>query len=603
MDFDLLINKKKNAEAYKEQIINLKSELSEIESKSKMTKFPEEKKQLEEEIVKKNEEIEECQKKYDIKKEFIVADIEKAKSEVEGIYQRIEEKKISKDEYKELLDKKKENEEELKECLDKKIPELEEKMNSLISEAKNMGYDFDITSLAKELEGQVAYKKYLEEENSEIDEKIKNVIVIEDNMEELKYITYLKMRLINLNYDNLENWYEKEMQDERFLKTLQPEKPTKPEKLAQSEQQEKLEEPTKTEAQIKSKQSIQPKVQKQQIQPNEPVQKQPVQIKPKQPIQPKIPTPKQPAQSTQQTKPTPSTVIYSGRKKELIKVSINPKNGKIIYYEKENNGVIKKCEKNIDYSKQYFSNKEIQDIIKQSKKDLKLNLNTLYKKIDPNILEIIKDNKSLVNKYVKSIYGKTLLPFDVEYNLHGINKSALSIKEIHNVNKIARRANKIDNATVKKDSFIERVKGTISKGTNKLLQENNPRHFVSKKINKVAMQTDRIGTKIRGYFKGKNVVQRNIDDINVQRYYQEKLNNINIDTQSDREKFKQRLQAFKKNSKHYFSKKLDKSNLINNIKMNTKIAGRKITGYINGENPLKVKSDVIKIKDSYDKSR
>ena len=213
MDIDLLINRKKNAEIYKEQISALKEEISQLKSKKTLTMFLEERKQYEQEIENKEQELEECQAKYNEKRTLIEDDIEKEKNEFKKQYKEMEGRKIAKKDYEELAENKKEKEEELKQYTDIEIPELQEKINSVTNKALTMGYDFDIASLAKDLENKVAYKTYLQEEIDGINARLDDSIVVEDNMEKLKNVLYFDMRLADLNYDNLENWYEKELQN------------------------------------------------------------------------------------------------------------------------------------------------------------------------------------------------------------------------------------------------------------------------------------------------------------------------------------------------------------------------------------------------------
>ena len=551
MDFKLLISRKKNAEAYKEQIAALKDEITQIKSKKQLTMFLEEKKQYEQEIESKMQEIEECQTKYDEKKALIEADIEKAKTEFEKQNEEIEGNKISKEKYEELVESKKEKEEELKEYLEIRIPELQEKINSVTSKATTMGYDFDIASLAKELEDQVSYKTYLQEEIGELDEKLKDTIVIEDNMEELKYVTYFKMRLVSLNYDNLESWYEKEQQLREEIEPKQP--------------------PVQ-----------QPPVQQPPVQ-DPPTPKPPVQDPPTQ----KPPVKKSPVQPH---KGVDYNAFFSNEYKEKYgrpanetTISIDAETG-MVYCNRTINGMQYKTNYSLDkvFENKKNIRKELCSFLENfgEKKTLAL-IKRHHRKMNPAVLKVLLEEQEieLTEAYVEAVVNgdKSKLPFD-EYTTNLEGNFSVTEKTFRELNRHALRDNKNLGTNFKATPWYT-IKKFLTRIPGKKLLASKWIGKLPEPISEEKLSEEEKGFKIRPY------------------------REIKKDLRSDKSKFMESLKVFPKETLskayHYTSKKLNRSRLLNNIRMHGEIAGRKITGYVKRENPLKVKSDVDRIKEDY----
>lgn len=570
MDFNLLIDKKGNAEVYNEQIKTLKNEISELKTKMELTMFNEEKQQYKQEIDSKNQEIEECQNKYNEKKTLIEADIEKAKVEFENEYSKIEKGKISKADYEKIEKDKEAKEKEIEDC-SKEISELQEKINSVTSKAESLGYDLDIASIAKKLEEQVAYKTYLQEEKNEIAEKLKDAIVIEDNMEELKYISYNKMRLADLNYDNLESWYKKEQEYIEEFKSTQPQpaqtQPTQTnyDQFLSKEFAEKY---------GPQKQPIQP--QSTQSQPAQPktAQPKPAQPKPAQ-SQPTQSQPTQPQSVSTNIKPQPATKQV---KQQHIK--IDALNGMLCYYDGKNDF---SKDVGLNYPKKYWKNENILKAVDVVAELCGMEPENLAKKCDPNVINLLsleKDNKTLI-QYVSAMANETQPPFDILYNLKGMyNCETLTNREKRYMARCAKNIEKTG-LYVERDSLKDRIKGWIYSH----LDDNTSTKAVAE--NKRKMLAD--PNDKNNIFSSNKLKEKAENDLS-------KPTNVKTNP------FKKGLEVTVKGinkAYHYTSKKLNRSKLVNNIRMRGEIAGRKITGYFKGENSLKVKSDVNKIKEDY----
>ena len=72
-----------------------------------------------------------------------------------------------------------------------------------------------------------------------------------------------------------------------------------------------------------------------------------------------------------------------------------------------------------------------------------------------------------------------------------------------------------------------------------------------------------------------------------------------ISSIKDRASFLNDLKVLPKKAYHYTSEKLNKSKLLNNVRMHGAIAGRKITGYLRRDNKLNIESDINKMKEDY----
>ena len=72
-----------------------------------------------------------------------------------------------------------------------------------------------------------------------------------------------------------------------------------------------------------------------------------------------------------------------------------------------------------------------------------------------------------------------------------------------------------------------------------------------------------------------------------------------ISSIKDRASFLNDLKVLPKKAYHYTSQKLNKSKLLNNVRMHGAIAGRKITGYLRRDNKLNIESDINKMKEDY----
>ncbi len=577
MDIDLLINRKKNAEIYKEQISALKEEISQLKSKKTLTMFLEEKKQYEQEIENKEQELEECQAKYNEKRTLIEDDIEKEKNEFKKQYKEMEGRKIAKKDYEELAENKKEKEEELKQYTDIEIPELQEKINSVTNKALTMGYDFDIASLAKDLENKVAYKTYLQEEIDGINARLDDSIVVEDNMEKLKNVSYFDMRLADLNYDNLENWYEKELQN--------------------SVQDSLVQDPPVQDPPMQDPPVQDPLVQDPPVQ-DPPVQDPPVQNPPVQ-----NPPVTQPQTKLRKTKNGFSKILKSS-------IKIDAQSGRI-YYTNEKNDQVK--EAGIEYPKEYWNDKHILNLLAGIAKRYDIEPEVVARRCDPNIINMLADNPNELECYVDAIYGEKQLPinFEVSYNLKGMyDVDFLKNSEKRYMARRARYAGLVG-AKVEKDALLDRIKGFVkshvSKNTRNKLVEAKKKELLTN-FTGGDIYSSKEKESIMNFKGSRNEFLDFCESLKQQNYDMSELKSTiyiklkeynNVPKENFIDKLKVAPRETMKQLYHYTSDKLNKSKLLNSVKMNSKIVGRKITGYVNGENPLKVKSDVNKIKEDY----
>lgn len=491
MDFskiELLINKKENAEAYKSEINNLDKELEEIKRRRQLTIVKEEKDMLEDERVNKESKKDEYNRIYKEKVENIEKEIlEFKEAELQRI-QELENKKISRDEMEKIKAKREEMKEESKqyeEYIEKARIEWRSK-EVITTEDKK-----DKISLAKKINNYEAVKENLNEEIKEIDNKLKDFIVIEENIEQIKEMDYQRMRLSNLSYGSLEQWLEneKEFQKESIHETELEEKKT------ESVQKEPIK--------VKPKKVEQNKTDAIKVKPKkvEPIVTNPIKVKIKE--QPnKIKTEET---KPEETKPNRTKIEKKEPRKidpklnhELVSFFHDQKNDENFGLtgkeklddteKKENVAKIRSvlidplAEDSIKYSlinssneisdcaesKLRYNDQEIIDI-KNSLKSKGMDLGDIVSAVDPNITKLIIEKSSDVDsgleEYFNLLKGKESSIESIKYNLKGVYKSDLTIEEIKRIEKIAKAAQKAnaDKINIKQDNILLRKFGELKK--------------------------------------------------------------------------------------------------------------------------------------------
>lgn len=473
IDLNFLISRKQNAEVYKEGIQSLVNEIAELKSKIMLTMSSDEKEMLTDEKNKKEKEVSELQEKYNAKRERIEDEIKEAKNTIIEMINEEEKKFISKDEKEELEGKKEELEAELADY-EESIERTREQLRELIE--KDGGYEQDTVSLSKQLDGFVAYKTSIQENLAEVNEKLSDAIVKEENIEEIKKAQYFRMRLTNFNYGNLENWiefekregvlqnHEDEVLDNEEQQRLEEEKRISEENLAWEEYNaEKEREQMEAEArrpieeelawqeyEKKKKEAEMPEATPEEIEARkkwlngelDPDEKPPIKTNPPKPNPGQTP-PVPPKPNRRPIPPTPP----KPKKIEIEQIVFDETNGWLETFDKNGDKSFSrrldnyKIEKALDAEFMERLSKRCKEVEKEIGKDK-------YKGIDERILMLLEDigTEDMIAEYVKSISEKKAeMPFSLDYQLKGIYRGKNTLNGIKQINKWAKIAkNKIE---------------------------------------------------------------------------------------------------------------------------------------------------------------
>ena len=252
----------------------------------------------------------------------------------------------------------------------------------------------------------------------------------------------------------------------------------------------------------------------------------------------------------------------------------------LCYYDGKNNF---SKDVGLNYPKKYWKNENILKAVDVVAELCGMKPENLAKKCDPNVINLLsleKDNKTLI-QYVSAMANETQTPFDIFYNLKGMyNCETLTNKEKRYMARCAKNIEKTG-LYVERDSLNDRIKGWIY---SHLDNNTSTKAVAENKRKMLADPNDK-----NNIFSSNKLKEKAENDLS-------KPTNVKTNP------FKKGLEVTVKGinkAYHYTSKKLNRSKLVNNIRMRGEIAGRKITGYFKGENSLKVKSDVNKIKEDY----
>lgn len=245
MDFDKindLISMKEEAEEYKTVLEELNNELETMNMRLTLVIEDEEKAEIEEKKADLEKAISETQSIYEEEKEKVEQEIEKFKQQQEKEYTDIEKRSITLEEYKILEKEKADKEKEISEC-NKMIESIKEQIIREMEEEK--GYEQNTTELANERDNIVAFKSYLEEQLSDLNDKISNSIVT--TPEKQKNIQNKKNRLSSLKYSNIEQWKEneinidlKDISEKEYEVNIEERKPKEAQKLLANDLMEDL---------------------------------------------------------------------------------------------------------------------------------------------------------------------------------------------------------------------------------------------------------------------------------------------------------------------------------------------------------------------------
>lgn len=506
-DINLLIAKKQNAEAYKGEIENLKKEIKEIQQKIDLTILSEEKADLKEEKKQKEEEIENMKSAYNNKRATIEEEILALKGELMQKVENFESKLISKEEIDKLEENKVAKEAELAEC-EKDIKEVKEKLKELID--KDGGYEQDTATLSKKLDDLTAYRKYIrDEEIPEIDNKLKDAIIIEENIDLIKEIKYMEIRLSNLSYDYIEEWNESE---QKIYKEYLEKKDTEQVKEKDLDQEPKAVEQEKVEnveaefnvndflnsmnAPWMKKEDNQNETTSstklEQVNPIQQTDKEKTSSTKQEQVNEMQQADKEKTSSMnpksidsvhQQTDKTktlsnnskPERPVTTNSELAVYKgIIINAEEGKIYYSDgKKQDETV-----SIGYSRRYWKDENLLNIIEGifNRYDINGKSKSIAKACDPNIINVLEKNPEMLEQYVLAIYNDEAFSFGITYNLEGMyNADFLTNREKAYLNRTARKA-EMQGAEVKRDSLLDRAKGWIkshiSKSTrNKAVEE------------------------------------------------------------------------------------------------------------------------------------
>lgn len=493
IDLNFLISKKQNAEVYKEGIQNLVNEIAELKSKIMLTMSSEEKRMLTEEKQQREKEVSELQETYDAKRARVEEEIEEAKSTIIKTLDEEAKKLISREEKENLESKKIELENELADY-EKSIERAREQLRELIE--KDGGYEQDTVSLSKQLDGFVAYKTSIQENLTEVNEKLSDVIVREDNIEELKEVQYFRMRLTNFNYGNLENWIEFE-EREGMLAKHEDEVLENEEKQRQEAEKRKLEENLAWEEYNAAKQKEQMEAEARRpieedlawkeyekdkdddeiiVETPEEIEarekwlngeldsdeKPPIGTNPQKPKTGQKP-PTSPKPNTRPIPPNPPVppMPPKPKKPEIEQIIFDETNGWIETLDKNGESSFSRILDN--YKLEKALNAEFMEKLSKRCKKIEREIGEdKYKGIDERILMLLEDigTEEMIDQYVKSISEKDAeMPFSLDYNLKGIYEGRNTISGIKQINKWAKIAKKQNRGRVhiKKDNIVKRA--------------------------------------------------------------------------------------------------------------------------------------------------
>ena len=527
IDFKLLISKKENAEAYKDGIDDLQKEINDIKSRIDLSMIAEEKNILNKEKEQKTIELETLRVSYQQKRENIEYEINNVKQSLLEHIEETESKLISKEEHDKLNEEKINKEAELLEC-ENDIKEVKEELKSLID--KDNGYEQDTVTLSKKLDNLTAYKAYIKEEIEEINGKLTDKFIIEENLEEIKYIKNMKIRLADLSYDTIENWVEKEQEFYSEIKGENEISKVDPTKVGPAKVGSTKVDPAKVGSTKVDPAKVGPtKVGSTKVDPAKvgSTKVDPAKVGPTKVEATKVDPTKAKSEKTE-PKEIDSVIqkytndgyqknvlgwyfnpwtseydkeydphndkeynkelnISDTKGKDTGKEDTNKENKKVIYEISEikvepwkhqievvlANGSKIQGSTSVEYRNE---NDKISEILKNSKEVLgeEYNIDKNSKKLDPNILILLNDtkNEEFLHKYIKAICSKNKdeLPFKIGYDLEGT--SYLDKEERKNIKKIARSAKKLG-ADINKEKLSNKIKALFISSKQLLLSEKN----------------------------------------------------------------------------------------------------------------------------------
>lgn len=346
----------------------------------------------------------------------------------------------------------------------------------------------------------------------------------------------------------------------------------------------------------------------------EPVKPEPKKVEPVKPEQVKVEPTKPEPVKPKTTNIKPVTSLSTDRKKIVSpKIEINAKDGTIMRYDEYGDAEEKR---GLNYPKKYWKEGHTYEVLKKYCEENNINVQKIAKRIDPNIINYLEIYPNELNNYIKSVNNGKLENLGISYNLHEMyDTDLLTNKEKRYIAKCAKKAGTIG-AKVENDSLKDRALGWIKSHLNpdtrnKAVEEKKKEMLSNGRYRYASKEAEDImnfqGTKEEfiDFCVQLKESGKDMNELKSVIYAKQKLYNIEKheeNTNNKKNKFKESLKVGKNSlSKvhHYTSEKLNKSKLLNNIKMHGEIATRKITGYLKGENSYKVQKDVKNIKEDY----
>ena len=117
------------------------------------------------------------------------------------------------------------------------------------------------------------------------------------------------------------------------------------------------------------------------------------------------------------------------------------------------------------------------------------------KKMDPTIVNIIKNDKEMLTEYARAIEDNTEMPFELVYDLKDMGQADMLFdEEKKKMSKVARAASLSDNVEVSKDGIFTRIKDKFksffNKNERKALVEMNKSDAIFDKYDEIAEKYD-----------------------------------------------------------------------------------------------------------------
>ena len=303
-----------------------------------------------------------------------------------------------------------------------------------------------------------------------------------------------------------------------------------------------------------------------------PTQKPPVQDPPTQkPLVQEPPTQKPPVQDP----PTPKPPVQDPPVIDELNVSIDAESGMVYCYRTEN-GQYYESNYSLDeaFKDKKAIKKQLSEFLKRmgGKSAAKL-LKMHSKKMNPAVLKVLLEEQEidLTEAYISAVVNGDIskLPFDkYEINLEGDYN--ITDKTFRQLNRYALRDNK--------------NLGTDFKAI--------PWYTVKKFLSHLPGQKKLLNRWV-------DLLPEPSENRNPSQDSRTDNSKGIISSIKDRASFLNDLKVLPKKAYHYTSEKLNKSKLLNNVRMHGAIAGRKITGYLRRDNKLNIESDINKMKEDY----